>query len=344
MSKIGRNQFPLTDKNRLSVVNPEFSKEWNYEKNYPLMPEEIGYSSNKSVWWKCKNGHEWCISPNSRQGKKHGKPSGCPYCSGRYACKDNCLATNNLELAKEWHPTKNGKLTPYDVTCGSDKKVWWICKKGHEWMATIKERNGRKSGRKDGCVYCSKNSTMTTSDNCLGSLMPELSKEWHPTKNANVTPFDVRANSNKKVWWLCPRCKNEWTASPNNRNNAHNGCPFCTKICLDDGTSWDSYIEAYVYLKFKSRGMNIVPHKAYGWGKRKCDFYLPQYNAYYEITCFGESNGMRVLNFWQTYMSKIRKKEKFVEKILGANFRFVHLRSLNRSQKMQVTRRMKNNA
>tara|TARA_B110000285_G_scaffold180449_1_gene203483 strand:+ start:85 stop:225 length:141 start_codon:yes stop_codon:yes gene_type:complete len=35
------------------------------------------------------------------------------------------LAEVNPELAEEWHPTKNGELTPFDVTKGSNKKVWW---------------------------------------------------------------------------------------------------------------------------------------------------------------------------------------------------------------------------
>ena len=45
------------------------------------------------------------------------------------------LLRNNSELAKEWHPTKNGSLTPADLTLGSNKRVWWICSKGHEWQA-----------------------------------------------------------------------------------------------------------------------------------------------------------------------------------------------------------------
>lgn len=66
----------------------------------------------------------------------------------------NRLAYHNLlskypALAKEWHPTKNGSLTPRDVTPGSGKKVWWICGKGHEWEATV---NNRSRGR--GCPYC----------------------------------------------------------------------------------------------------------------------------------------------------------------------------------------------
>jgi len=53
------------------------------------------------------------------------------------------------DLAKEWHPTRNRKLTPFQVTPGSGKKVWWICDQGHEWRATV---HNRKNGR--GCPFC----------------------------------------------------------------------------------------------------------------------------------------------------------------------------------------------
>ena len=57
------------------------------------------------------------------------------------------LAETHPEIAKQWHTTKNGNLTPYDVTEGSGKKVWWKCPKGddHEWEASISHRSlGRK--------------------------------------------------------------------------------------------------------------------------------------------------------------------------------------------------------
>jgi len=52
------------------------------------------------------------------------------------------------ELVKEWHPTKNGNLTPEQVTFGSDKKVWWKCSKeqSHEWKAQIKNRMVAEEG------------------------------------------------------------------------------------------------------------------------------------------------------------------------------------------------------
>jgi len=45
------------------------------------------------------------------------------------------LAEVNPELAKQWHPTKNGILSPYDVKPNSSMKIWWKCQKGddHEW-------------------------------------------------------------------------------------------------------------------------------------------------------------------------------------------------------------------
>ena len=44
------------------------------------------------------------------------------------------------DLIKEWHPTKNGKSNPRNVTCDHAEEVWWLCEIGHEWEATVKSR------------------------------------------------------------------------------------------------------------------------------------------------------------------------------------------------------------
>jgi len=62
---------------------------------------------------------------------------------------NNDLATINLELAKQWHQTKNAELAPDMVSPNSNKKVWWICNKGHEWQAYIYSRN-----KGHGCPIC----------------------------------------------------------------------------------------------------------------------------------------------------------------------------------------------
>ena len=76
---------------------------------------------------------------------------GCPFCKGMQVGLSNCLATKRPDLIKEWHSTKNGDFTPYDVTYASGKYAWWKCIKcGHEWEAKILNRYAQNSG----CPKC----------------------------------------------------------------------------------------------------------------------------------------------------------------------------------------------
>ena len=55
------------------------------------------------------------------------------------------------DLVKEWHPSKNGELTPQHFTHGSSKKVWWLCSKGHSFDSVIYARIGKQ---RNGCAVC----------------------------------------------------------------------------------------------------------------------------------------------------------------------------------------------
>jgi len=211
----------MRPESKLFETNFELCKEWDYTKNSPLTPKDISYGSSKKVWWKCKKGHEWEASINSRTNLLNG----CPYCSNQAVCKNNCLATTNPSLAKEWHPVKNKKLTPYDITSGSSKIVWWQCKKGHQWEERIDSRN--KKNKKIKCQYC--RSFRVSKDHCLAISNFELAKEWHPTKNGKLTPCNVMPYSGKMIWWKCRICGNEWKTSVNNRNGRGRGCNKCKK-------------------------------------------------------------------------------------------------------------------
>ncbi len=139
----------------IAEKRPDLAAEWNYEKNYGLTPDEYTEHSNKKVWWILpyddpKTGKhfdfEWeAVIANRAKGV------GCPYLSGRKAWPGfNDLATTNPELAKEWHPTKNGTVTAKDVTSGSGKKAWWMCSVcGNQWESII---NYRTAG--SGCPKC----------------------------------------------------------------------------------------------------------------------------------------------------------------------------------------------
>lgn len=124
---------------------PEIAKEWDYEKNGNLTPDLVNPGTNKKVWWKCSKGHSWQATIGSRSAG-----NGCAVCSQKRVWTGyNDLASLSPELASEWNYEKNGKLLPSQITLHSNKRVWWKCKKGHEWEATV---NNRSKGRT--CPFC----------------------------------------------------------------------------------------------------------------------------------------------------------------------------------------------
>ena len=168
---------------------------------------------------------------------------------------ENSLAYCFPDIAAEWHPTKNGLLTPDKVSKASRYTVWWLGKCGHEWPMSVSDRTVtfvRKNGRIKkpyGCPFCS-GKRLGEGINDLQTRYPEIAKEWHPTKNGELTPSKIMPGSNKPVWWL-GTCGHEWPASPNKRCLSKQGCPICFKskrspavVCVETGEMFDSGISA----------------------------------------------------------------------------------------------------
>ena len=204
--------------NCLATTNSKLAAQWHPTKNAELTPFDFTNGSGKKIWWKCDKGedHEWISTISHRTNGRD-----CPICSGRKVVTSNCLATTHPKLAAQWHPTKNGKLKPYDVTFGSSKKVWWKCPEGsdHEWNSTLNSRG-------KGCPIC-RNQKVVLS-NCLATTHPKLAAQWHPTKNGKHTPYTITAGSHKKVWWKCPEgSDHEWESISANRLKGKN-CPICS--------------------------------------------------------------------------------------------------------------------
>ena len=213
--------------NSLQTLRPEIAPLWDYEMNHPITPNCVTAHSNKKYWWRCPEGpdHSWKVAVN---GVNIGPMSnGCPFCSNRRLSVTNSLENRNPRLASEWHPTKNGQLTPSDVTVGSGKTVWWKCDKGpdHEWRGVIQNRAYSDSE----CPFCSNRKLSVT--NSLQTVDPELSREWHPTKNGDMTPSSITAGSHKKVWWKCDKGPDhEWETMVNQRVRQKSGCPCCENL------------------------------------------------------------------------------------------------------------------
>ena len=241
--------------NDLQTLNPNLAKEWNYEKNADLTPDNVTPGSNKKVWWECSKGHEWqAVIKNRNNG------IGCPFCAGQQVLKGyNDLQTVNPTLAKEWHYEKNNSITPMDITANSGQKVWWKCQEGHEWHAVVSDRNKGK-----GCPYCSGRYAVT-GENDLQAINPSLAKEWNYDKNNGLTPEKVMPNSGQKVWWKCNK-GHEWQATISNRNIGR-GCPFCSS---ERRTSFPEYAIVYYLTKY---GIDVIhSYKEHGY---ELDIYIP---------------------------------------------------------------------
>jgi hypothetical protein len=306
----------VSDKNRLTTNFPEICKEWDYNKNVCVSPENFSYGSEMKVWWVCENNHSYKSKISSRVKQKHS----CPYCYNRIVCKDNCLLHANPELVKEWDFNKNKNIHPKDFIANSNVSVWWVCKFGHSWKQKIISRN-----KGYGCPYCYGKKVST--DKCLATRNPKLANEWHKNKNGKLKPSDVLCGSNKKVWWKCGN-GHEWQAIVSCRSIRLHGCPICNKIILKEGEILSSMPEAYFYLtNLKGKYKKIEFYKRYGIGKSVCDFYIPKINTYYEITGYNKKSmtSKKQNKFWVTYYKNILKKKKYVTNKLKARFKFIQI-------------------
>ena len=109
----------LAGENDLATLYPDIAAQWDEEKNGALHPSNVTAGSNRRVWWRCEKGHSYraVIAQRVQRG------DGCPYCANRKVLPGfNDLATAAPLVAKQWHETLKGALTPEMVTAGSQKK------------------------------------------------------------------------------------------------------------------------------------------------------------------------------------------------------------------------------
>jgi hypothetical protein len=223
--------------NDLASKEPDLAEQWHPTKNGTLTPDKVVSGSRKEVWWQLpyddpNTGKHFDFEWKEQICVRMRWP-GCPIVSGRMTWPGfNDLATKNPAIAAQWHPTKNGDLTPEMVTSGSNKKVYWHMpyddpETGEhfdfEWEEQICERS-----KGHGCPVLS-NHIVWPGYNDLATCYPQIANEWHPIKNRKVTPAKIYKETSKKVWWQCTECGSEWYASVKGRTVDGAGCPKCRK-------------------------------------------------------------------------------------------------------------------
>lgn len=199
----------------LKDIYPEVSKEWDYEKNYPLRPEFFTGGADQKFYWLCSEGHSYYAVVKNRTKNQ----TGCPQC---YVKNQSLIALRGKlktvpSLTDEspsylymFDRLANG-LGCEDIPITSTLKLWWRCKQGHKF-----ERTAVGMRTNSDCPLC----------NSLLLLHPELAKQLHPTKNQDLDASLIGSGYSSKVWWLCSE-GHEWERDVGSRVREESDCPYC---------------------------------------------------------------------------------------------------------------------
>ena len=194
--------------NDLGTTDPNLASEM-----VDTNPENISRGSKKSVTWRCNLGHEYSMSVNERSRNR-----GCPICAGkRVLVGFNDLQTTHPELANELVDSE-----AKNVSKGSNKKLRWRCKLGHEYISAV---SSRTFGR--GCPICAGDKILA-GFNDLETTHPEIAKQL-----INANPKEVSKGWEKSFIWACPT-GHSYSAPVKNRV-ANQNCPYCAGKAVLEG-------------------------------------------------------------------------------------------------------------
>ena len=117
--------------NSIAKARPGLVSLWNVEKNGDRSPSTIDVAHAGNAWWRCPKGHDFQRPPLIMM-----RDSDCPIC----VVAEKSLAITNPSVAAEWHPKRNGEITPAQVGADHVMNAWWLCPNGHEYQATVRSR------------------------------------------------------------------------------------------------------------------------------------------------------------------------------------------------------------
>lgn len=219
------------------------------------------------------------------------------------------LLEERPDLALQWSP--ENELSPSDVSCGSHKKVLWICEKGHTWEATVKNRVLAGSG----CPYCEHRAVLK-GFNDLETLFPEVAKTWSP--NNTMKPSEVSSSSNREVMWICEN-KHEWKARVADRTEGH-GCPYCTgqrvwKGFNDLATTHPQLIPEWSDKNLSPETITYKNRSNVWWHCKRCgnDYQAVVYaRANGRICLFCVANEIKLMREQRLHIKKISKDFEYL--------------------------------
>ena len=301
---------------------------WDYKLN-KYKPNEIGYGSNKKIYFKCPNGKHPSEPKNIKSLTGGISSISCNMCNSFAQWGIDKYGEDFLE--KYWDYEKNNilEIDPWRISYGSNKKVWIKCQ-----VKDYHESNKINCGsfiRGDKCPYCTNRNGKVHKFDSLGILFPETLSIWS-SKNKKST-YEYAPFSNQKVYWKCSDNKHEdYYRSISNSNLCNFRCPECQY------SKGEEYISNYLINNYwtkvsqdefdntiyKISNKYYIPQKEFEGlvgtynGNLSYDFYLPQYNLLIEFQ--GEQHERYIpgfhnsIEYFEKQVEHDRRKREYAER------------------------------
>jgi hypothetical protein len=240
-------------------------------------PEKLTKGSNKLLVFNCNI----CFHKyNSRPDRASIRGGGCPYCSSKKLCGDNCekCYIKSFVSSKKiyfWDWNKNYE-SPWLVFKCANKKYWFLCGECcHSFDISPHEISKTRW-----CPYCA-HSKLCIEDCKLcydkSFESEEKAKYWDLDRN-ELLPKEVFKCTNKKYWFLCGECRHSFNASANSITKG-TWCPYCSnsrlcdkecKLCYNKSFATNKMAKYWNYNKNK-----LSPRQVFSQASKKYWFGCP---------------------------------------------------------------------
>lgn len=213
------NRIVLTGFNDLETRYPLAASSWHPNKNHPLLPSDVVFGSATAFWWLCRRGHEWKAAFDKRR-----IGEGCAICNGvKIEPGFNDLATKSPKALELWDFAKNTNLNPREISSSGSKKYWWLCPKGHSFLAVPRSV---VYSSVSGCPVCNGKRAIP-GQNDLATTDPSLVESWDFELNQSIRPTSITRGSDRLVAWKCEK-SHRWISTVSSRALQGVGCPTCS--------------------------------------------------------------------------------------------------------------------
>ncbi len=212
----------------LAAVRPDIAARWDQERNEPVRPRDVLPGSRRHMWWKCERGHRWSATVDSLSNKG----SGCPYCAGFSIERGVAdFATTHPNLVHFWDGTID-QVQPHEISARhTGVTIILRCPSGHTFIRTPARLAATPT-----CPFC-EGRALLPGVNDLATTNPEVASWWDYEANGPLLPGDLRAGSNVRAHWRCPRGHRFVQQVGYLCRRMHPSCPVCTGRLLLPGVN-----------------------------------------------------------------------------------------------------------